>query len=83
MNEIIHEIEMQQMDKKIPDFAAGDTVAVHVKVVEGETPQIETDIADDLNAIDSLLRDQAITFIEICGSGIREIISNVSGSIIT
>ena len=41
MSEIIHEIEMQQMDKKIPDFAAGDTVAVHVKVVEGERERLQ------------------------------------------
>lgn len=38
---LLQQIEQEQLqqlcqDKKIPDFQAGDTVRVHVKVVEGE-----------------------------------------------
>lgn len=38
---LLQQIEQEQLqrlcqDKKIPDFGAGDTVRVHVKVVEGE-----------------------------------------------
>ncbi len=32
----INALEQQHMKKKVPQFAVGDTVAVHVKVVEGE-----------------------------------------------
>lgn len=34
-NSIIQAIEKEQMSKKIPEFRAGDTVAVKVKVKEG------------------------------------------------
>jgi large subunit ribosomal protein L19 len=34
-NSIIQAIENEQMSKKIPDFRAGDTVSVKVKVKEG------------------------------------------------
>ena len=36
MSKMIQELEAAQMDKKIPVFNPGDTVVVHVKVVEGE-----------------------------------------------
>lgn len=35
MNPIIQQIEAEQMQKSIPEFRAGDTVIVHVKVKEG------------------------------------------------
>jgi len=42
INEVIREIESAQMqDKEIPDFNPGDTVVVHVKVVEGERERLQ------------------------------------------
>jgi len=41
MSKIIQEIETRQMDKKIPVFAPGDTVTVHVKVKEGERERLQ------------------------------------------
>jgi len=43
---ILETIEKEQMeklvaDKEIPEFAAGDTIKVHVKVKEGETERIQ------------------------------------------
>jgi large subunit ribosomal protein L19 len=34
-------IEMEQMKKNIPLFKAGDTVKVHVKIVEGDKSRIQ------------------------------------------
>lgn len=34
-------IEMEQMKKNIPSFKAGDTVKVHVKIVEGDKSRIQ------------------------------------------
>jgi large subunit ribosomal protein L19 len=34
-------IEMEQMKKSIPVFKAGDTVKVHVKIVEGDKSRIQ------------------------------------------
>jgi large subunit ribosomal protein L19 len=41
MSKIIQDIETQQMQQKIPQFAAGDTVTVHVKVKEGERERLQ------------------------------------------
>lgn len=41
MNSIVREIGQQQMKKDIPAFRAGDTVRVHVKVVEGQRERIQ------------------------------------------
>ena len=43
---MIEELESEQIakltqDKPLPDFAPGDTVRVHVKVVEGTTERIQ------------------------------------------
>jgi large subunit ribosomal protein L19 len=43
---LLQQIEQEQVkklmqDKEIPDFRAGDTVRVHVKVVEGERQRIQ------------------------------------------
>ena len=35
MNELIRKIEEAQMKEVVPDFAVGDTVRVHAKVIEG------------------------------------------------
>ncbi|OGI49788.1 MAG: 50S ribosomal protein L19 [Candidatus Muproteobacteria bacterium RIFCSPHIGHO2_02_FULL_65_16] len=42
MSKIMQELEARQMaDKKIPAFVPGDTVAVHVKVQEGERERLQ------------------------------------------
>ena len=41
MSKMIQEIEAAQMDKKIPVFSPGDTVVVHVKVVEGDRERLQ------------------------------------------
>ena len=41
MTDIIEQIETQQMNKKLPDFQAGDTVVVQVKVREGERERLQ------------------------------------------
>ena len=41
MSTIIQAIEAQQMSKEIPEFNPGDTVAVSVKVIEGERERIQ------------------------------------------
>lgn len=39
--DIIKAIETEQLRTDIPDFKAGDTLRVHVKVVEGEKERIQ------------------------------------------
>lgn len=39
--EIIKELEQEQMKSDIPQFKAGDTVRVHVKVIEGQRERIQ------------------------------------------
>ena len=41
MSTIIQAIEAEQMNKEIPDFGPGDTVAVSVKVKEGDRERIQ------------------------------------------
>lgn len=41
MSNIIQELEKEQMDREIPDFAAGDTVVVNVKVREGTRERLQ------------------------------------------
>jgi len=38
---IIDRLEMEQMKKNIPAFKAGDTLRVHVKIVEGDKQRIQ------------------------------------------
>lgn len=38
---IIQALEQEQLRKDIPDFAPGDTLKVHVKVVEGSRERIQ------------------------------------------
>ena len=44
---LIEKVEKDQLsyltkDKKIPEFASGDTLKVHVKVIEGTTERVQT-----------------------------------------
>lgn len=41
MNKIIEAIEKEQTTKEIPDFSAGDTVIVQVKVTEGTRERLQ------------------------------------------
>ena len=41
MSNIIDVLEAEQLKKDIPDFGAGDTVVVNVKVKEGERERIQ------------------------------------------
>ena len=40
-NKIISELEAEQMQKELTDFAPGDTVVVQVKVKEGERERLQ------------------------------------------
>jgi len=41
MNKIIDEINKEQMDREIPEFAPGDTLVVNVKVKEGSRERLQ------------------------------------------
>ncbi|MFZ4450168.1 50S ribosomal protein L19 [Salibacterium aidingense] len=41
MQELLREITKDQLKTDLPDFRAGDTVRVHVKVVEGSRERIQ------------------------------------------
>ncbi len=41
MNPIVNQIAKQQLRNDIPDFRVGDTVRVHVKVIEGSRERIQ------------------------------------------
>ena len=41
MSAVLEAIEKQQMRADIPDFRPGDTIGVHVKVVEGEKTRVQ------------------------------------------
>lgn len=40
-NSIISELEAEQMDKHLPEFAPGDTIVVQVKVKEGNRERLQ------------------------------------------
>lgn len=41
MNELVRQVGEEQLRDDIPDFRSGDTVRVHVKVVEGQRERIQ------------------------------------------
>ena len=41
MNRIIDELNQEQMERELPDFAPGDTVVVSVKVKEGNRERLQ------------------------------------------
>ncbi|MEW5009861.1 MAG: 50S ribosomal protein L19 [Cycloclasticus sp.] len=41
MSNIIAQIEAEQMNNELPEFSAGDTVIVKVKVKEGKTERVQ------------------------------------------
>jgi large subunit ribosomal protein L19 len=42
MNKVIRKIEERSMRKELPEFRAGDTVRVQVRVVEGEKERLQS-----------------------------------------
>jgi large subunit ribosomal protein L19 len=42
MSNIIDQLEAEQMGREVPDFGAGDTVVVQVKVKEGERERLQS-----------------------------------------
>ena len=41
MSKLIEQLEQEQMNKEIPEFAPGDTVVVQVRVKEGERERLQ------------------------------------------
>lgn len=41
MSNIIQQLEQEQMTREVPEFGAGDTVIVQVKVIEGERERLQ------------------------------------------
>ncbi|WP_101772760.1 50S ribosomal protein L19 [Peptostreptococcus faecalis] len=41
MNELIKAIEAEQVKNEVPNFGPGDTVRVHVKIIEGKRERIQ------------------------------------------
>jgi large subunit ribosomal protein L19 len=41
MSKIIDALEQEQMTREVPEFAAGDTVVVQVKVIEGDRERLQ------------------------------------------
>ena len=41
MSNIIQQLEQEQMTREVPEFGAGDTVVVQVKVIEGERERLQ------------------------------------------
>ena len=41
MSKIVQQLEKERMTREVPDFKPGDTVAVQVKVVEGDRERIQ------------------------------------------
>ena len=40
MNELIKSLEQEQLKNEVPNFGPGDTVRVHVKIVEGKRERV-------------------------------------------
>ncbi|NLM40604.1 MAG: 50S ribosomal protein L19 [Firmicutes bacterium] len=55
--DVIRAIEQEQMRSDIPEFGAGDTVRVHVKVVEGSNERIQVFEGTVLRRMGSGLRE--------------------------
>lgn len=41
MNRIVRQIESESMQRKVPEFRTGDTVAVQVRIKEGERERLQ------------------------------------------
>ena len=41
MNEILRSLEQEQLRNDVPNFGPGDTVKVHVRIVEGKRERVQ------------------------------------------
>jgi len=46
MKREVHELERQQMREEVPQFEVGDTVDVHVRIVEGDKERVQVFTGD-------------------------------------
>ncbi|KAG1707777.1 Cyclic di-GMP phosphodiesterase PdeB [Nymphon striatum] len=81
MSTIIQAIEAEQMNKEIPDFGAGDTVVVQVKVKEGERERLQAFegvvIAKKNRGLNSAFTVRKISY----GEGVERVFQTFSNSI--
>ena len=73
---VIKEIEQQQLKSDIPEFAPGDTVAVQVRVREGQRERLQTYegvvIAKKNRGLNSSFTVRKISY----GEGVERVFSN-------
>lgn len=81
MSTIIQALEAEQMNKDIPDFNAGDTVVVQVKVKEGERERLQAFegvvIAKKNRGLNSAFTVRKISY----GEGVERVFQTYSNSI--
>ncbi len=73
MKKIIEKINQEQMKKKLPNFRVGDTVKVHVKIIEGDKERLQaysgTVISRTGSGINAAIRVRRISF----GEGVERV----------
>ncbi|HPQ94094.1 MAG: 50S ribosomal protein L19 [Thiothrix sp.] len=81
MNKIIQQLEQEQMQKSIPDFAPGDTVVVQVRVTEGDKERLQAYegvvIAKKNRGLNSAFTVRKISY----GEGVERVFQTYSNSI--
>ena len=78
MSTIIQAIEAEQMNKELPDFNPGDTVAVSVKVREGERERIQV-FEGVVIAVRNRGLNSSFTVRKIsCGEGVERVFQTYS-----
>ncbi|HPE59684.1 MAG TPA: 50S ribosomal protein L19 [Thiolinea sp.] len=81
MNKIIQQLEQEQMQKQIPDFAPGDTVVVQVRVTEGDKERLQAYegvvIAKKNRGLNSAFTVRKISY----GEGVERVFQTYSNSI--
>lgn len=81
MSTIIQALEAEQMNKEIPEFQAGDTVAVSVRVKEGDRERIQifegVVIAKRNRGLNSAFTVRKISY----GEGVERVFQTYSHSI--
>ena len=81
MVNIIEQLEAEQCNREIPEFHPGDTVIVHVKVVEGQRERLQafegTVIAKKNRGLNSSFTVRKISY----GEGVERVFQTYSPSI--
>ena len=81
MSTIIQALEAEQMNKEIPEFQAGDTVAVSVRVKEGDRERIQifegVVIAKRNRGVNSAFTVRKISY----GEGVERVFQTYSNAI--